>query len=340
MTASIVALAAALSAPPAWAATKFVQNVHKAQSRKEPAERVEYYRRALDAWEPAEGNSMLAYCHYGRGQALAELWRWEEAEPDLSKALEKDPVNAGAYLLRGRVRLRLNRMSEASQDLLEYVGRKPLDVSGLVLLSEAQLRLGRGDAALKTCRMAQQAEPEDPRGFLCEGRALMARKDWAGAERVLSLADQRAKGGLADAPLERAVCRVAQGRHEDALADYARALPLLEESLGDLPGDAPKPQADELRQATARAYYGRGRVLEFLIKREEALADYTRACGHGHAQACERAAGLAQRDEPRPKRKAPPAHTIRLPETPEPPKRAKPRQSHPDEDPGERIYGS
>jgi hypothetical protein len=57
MTAPVMALAAALTAPPASAASKFVQNVHKAQSRKEPLERVEYYTRALDAWDPETGEA-------------------------------------------------------------------------------------------------------------------------------------------------------------------------------------------------------------------------------------------------------------------------------------------
>jgi hypothetical protein len=71
-----------------------------------------------------------------------------------------------------------------------------------------------------------------------------------------------------------------------------------------------------------------------LIERED-------LCGLGHADACERAAGLAERDEGRPKRKAKPAAAAPAP-PPEKPRKAprRPRPAEPDGDPGERIYGS
>lgn len=336
MTALIIA--ATFSLQPGWAASKFVQNLHKAESRKEPNERVEYYTRAIDAWEPAEGNSLMGACRFGRGEALVELWKFAEAEPDLTKALELDPINARAYLMRGKARLRLGRNNEAALDLLEFAGRNPADVDGLVTLADAQLKAGRGDAAMKACKLAEQAEPSDFRGWLCEGRALAARRDWPGAERAFAAADDRAEHRAAAPLLERAVTLVAQGRHELALTDYSAAIPLLDALLETLPHDrAPAPAVAEHRQNTARAYYSRGRVREFLVQPELALADFETACRLGHDQACERADALAPQAEHKPKRAAPSAAPEPVPEKSKREKRRK--VNNPDSDPGERIYG-
>lgn len=330
--------AAALFAPQARAASKFVQNLHKAESRKEADERVEYYTRAIDSWDAGEGNSLLGACRFGRGEALLETWKFAQAEDDLTKALALDPINARAYRSRGKARLRLGKTAEAAQDLLEYAGRNPTDVDGLVTLAEAQLKLGRGDGAFKACRLAQQADPADGRGWLCEGKALAARRDWPGAERAFTAADDRDAHRAAAPLLERAVARVAQGRHEQAQEDYTAALPLLEALLDRMPHDgAPAPAVAEQRQTTAKAYYGRGRVREFLVQPEGALADFEAACRLGHEQACERADALAPQAEHKARRAAP---EERAAPAPDKPKREKKRKiGNPDGNPGERIYG-
>ena len=339
MTALIIA--ATFSLQPGWAASKFVQNLHKAESRKEPNERVEYYTRAIDAWEPAEGNSLMGACRFGRGEALVELWKFAEAEPDvaLTGPISRGDVGTVARHLAALAGTpELGRNNEAALDLLEFAGRNPADVDGLVTLADAQLKAGRGDAAMKACKLAEQAEPSDFRGWLCEGRALAARRDWPGAERAFAAADDRAEHRAAAPLLERAVTLVAQGRHELALTDYSAAIPLLDALLETLPHDrAPAPAVAEHRQNTARAYYSRGRVREFLVQPELALADFETACRLGHDQACERADALAPQAEHKPKRAAPSAAPEPVPEKSKREKRRK--VNNPDSDPGERIYG-
>ena len=299
----------------ALAASLFVQNWRKAESRAEPAERIEYYNRAIRAWGPAESGSLLGQCHFGRGQAFLELWRFAEAEPDLSRTLELDPNNSKAYLLRGKARARLSKLNEAAQDLIEYLARTPADQDGLMSLAEVHLKTGRANAAMKTCKTAQQAETSDGRAWLCEGRAWMARKQWSAAERALNAADEKSNHRLADALAERAVCRVAQGRHAQALKDYTAALGLLEARLQELSRqETPQAARADQQQTTARVFYGRGRVHEFLLQASEAQADYQQACRLGHDQACARAP---------------------LPKSVKPRRRA----PNPDNNAGERIYG-
>jgi tetratricopeptide (TPR) repeat protein len=320
---SLFSLAAtALLAVPCEAASKLVENLHKAQSRTDAPERFEYYDRAVKAWEPSDGSALLGQARYGRGQALVDLWRFDQAEPDLAAALETDPANARAYLARGKSRLRLGRYKDAVQDLSEYAGRNPSDVEGLALLAQAQLKSGRAEAALATCRAAQQASPEDARGWLCEGRVWMERREWLRADAALTASDEKAAHRLSDALLDRAVCRVALTRREAALGDYTAAIALDEPRLVDhRRRGSPQPEQDERRQIHARSFYGRGRVLEILARPGEALPDYERACGLGHDQACDRAASLGAA----PKEPPPPAKRRKAPA--------------PSGDPGTRIYG-
>jgi hypothetical protein len=77
----------------------------------------------------------------------------------------------------------------------------------------------------------------------------------------------------------------------------------------------------------ALAYYGRGRVRDYLGQPAEALADYLEACGLGYEPGCSRAdaleaGGQASVSDKRPARK---------------PKRRKLRR--PDGNAGDRIYG-
>ena len=337
----VVAAGFAATATPSWAANRFIENLHKAQARREPGERLEYYDRAVKTWEPADGMPLLGQAHFGRGQARVETWQFSAAEPDLTKALDLDPANAKCYLLRGQVRIKLAKYNEAAQDLAEYIGRNPSDVDGLLSLSQAQLKAGRKDAALSACRLAQQTAPAEARAWLCEARVWMARKVWASAASALDAADEKARHRLPEALTERAVCRVAQGRHEQALSDYSAALALYDERLQDLPRRAAaQPEIAEQRQTSARTYYGRGRVLEFMVRPADAVLDYQQACRLGHAPACERAEALAPKAvEARPHPKSPPAVPSLKPEqAPRSPKRRK--TPAPASDPGPRIYGS
>lgn len=317
-------LLAALSASQAWAASPFVANLRKAESRKEPDERAEYYTRAIDAWGPSEDRMLLGQCRFGRGQARVELWQFAAAEPDLTQALEIDPGNKRAKLLRGRARFELGRYGEAAKDLADYIGAQPDDEEGYLELSQVQLKQARSGQAVTTCLQAEKLDEADGRAWLCEGRARMARRDWDDAAAAFTTALSKPKPPVADAYAGRAVCRVAQGRSADALKDYDGAVPAYEDGLKTL-GDrkAPAPELKAYQQETARAYFGRGRLHEFLSQPEPALADYRRACALGHDEACARTQALA----PAPK-----------PEAAKPPKRK--RWRAPSNDAGERIYGS
>jgi tetratricopeptide (TPR) repeat protein len=334
-------LAAALA--PARASDEFLSLMHKAESRKEMPDRAEYFDRAIKAWQPEDGQELLAHCHLRRGEARYELFAFQEAEPDLSKAVELDPGSARAYYLRGRIRARDGRLDAALADLKEYALIKDEDVEGWLAVGDAQAKLSRWDAALEAYKRAEQLDPADFRVALGQARVWMARKDWPRAHERLDAADEASRHRAPEVFLERAVCGVAVGQTDQALEDYTKALPLFDRKLEDLKRSRAHPVAvQEMREKAAHAYYGRGRLNEFLVRLHEAADDYQTACELGHKQACERLASVKQyaskeataTEAPREKQK----DAAKVPEAPKEKKRR--RLPRADSDPGDRIYAN
>lgn len=333
-------LLVAFLAAPAWAASEFLKNMHKAEGRKEPEERIEYYTRALRAWEPSDGNSLLANCHFRRGEARFERWEFDEAEPDLSKSIELDPGNARAYLLRGRITLRRGKASDAAKDFSAYTVFQPGDVGGYLSLGEARQKIGQFNAALRAYDRAASLDPSDHRPPLGVARAWMARKRWHEALESLDKADEAARRSSPEVLTERAVSLVALGEHRKGLADYDAAVALYDRRLQDLQRSRTLAAALADYQAqVARAYFGRGRLHEFVLRRPEALADYVEACRLGHKEACARAQALAAT----PPAAGPSQGTTKRAPRPEPAKRPAERRKRlpkPESEGGERIYAN
>lgn len=205
------ALAAALGSV-ASASDSFLANVRKAQARVDPAERKEYYSRAIAAWTASDGNALLSAARFGRGQAEYELDEPADAAADLSQAIALDPNNDAAYLLRGKALLRLSRPAQAARDLSSYTSVKPEDEEGWLALGEA-----RGFDA-QAFRQAARIEPSDFRPAVGLARASMKAKNFKGALRSLAGARQP------EALSAKAECETALGQGQAALSDYDAAL--------------------------------------------------------------------------------------------------------------------
>lgn len=264
-------MTAALVLALAAGAGDFLQLQRKAEARREPAERVEWFSRAISAWTEAHGRALLANCHLRRGEAYAELGQEARALADLDKAAELDSRSAPAYLLRGRLRLKQGKAKAAARDLSEYAALAPEDIEGFLLLGEARRKAGELAASLKAYASAAQLEPLDYRPALGRGLTLMKARDWSEAERALDLAVRLSKSREPQAFIERAVTRVALRRKEEAVSDYTDALALAED---------------------ARAYYGRGRLTG-------SQDDLKAACRLGHRKAC----ALIKPEPPKPARR-------------------------------------
>lgn len=332
-----------LAATNIWGADDFLSLVRKAGSRREPEERVEYYTRALTAWTPGHGSSLLAACHFGRGEARYEAGRFGPALADLDQVRDGDPGNARAIFLRGRILLHEAVMEDdpararrAAEVLAEYGALEPEDAEGQLALGRAQLIARRQDEARRSFSRAKSLSPSDPRPLVGLARALLAARRWDGSRDELDAAQSLARGRDPDVFFARAAWSLAQSDEKGALAHFDRSLPLQEDRLAELIRARALPVEIAERQAAAgRAYLGRGALREKRGDAAGALADYETGCRHGEKRCCERAAGL-ENAAARPAQAAP-----KPPVRPPPaPKRKRPKAPAPENGPGERIYGS
>src|SRR5262249_47441930 len=142
-----------------------------------------------------------------------------------------DAGSAEAYLLRGRLRLKQGRTEDALKDLHEGTVLKPEDIEGWLLYEEAQLKASDLKGAADSVQKAAQTDAADWRVPLGEAKTARARRNWDEAIQKLDAADAGAKRRAPEPPTERAICRVAQGKPEEALADYDLAVPLHEKAV-------------------------------------------------------------------------------------------------------------
>ena len=292
-----------VAAAGARAESGFLENLHKAESRAEPEDRVEFYGRAIVAWKASDSKALLADCRFRRGEALAERYEFAKAEADLSAALKLDAANARARLLRGKVRLHLNRPGQAAGDFKAYTAAEREDVEGWLALGEAERKAGQAREAEKAYARAQALAPEDFRPALGRARLLAAQTLWSKALALLNEADKLAEGRSPEVLTQRGDCLFVLGwsSPERGLKDYGKAIALYEARLLDLQRSRAAPARFSEGQAeTSLPYFGRGRLYEFLQKIPEAVSDYTQACRLGHKQACARAKALSERLPPAP----------------------------------------
>lgn len=320
-------LVLALAGTAIGAGDDFIKLQRKAEQRREPAERLEWFARAIKAWNSAHGSALLAHCHLRRGEAYTELKEDAKALSDLDRAIELDARSALAYFLRGRIQLRRGKALEAARDLAEYAALEPEDIEGHLTLGEARRAAKQWDQAMSAYNAAAQLEPGDYRPVFGRGLALMGMRSWPGAELSFDLAVRLSKSREPEVLIERAVVRVALKRSEEAVEDYSAALPLLEERLEE--GET------KLRPKAARAYYGRGRLTA-------SMPDYEAACRLGHKKACSllpKQPAVARDASQRSVAPEPPkAKKKKLEKQPKPVPYRRTIIEAPDSDPGERIY--
>ncbi|MBI4677314.1 MAG: tetratricopeptide repeat protein [Elusimicrobia bacterium] len=324
----------------AQATDEFLTNLHKADNRSEPDERIEYYSRAIRAWRTGNGASLLAHCHFNRGETHLNLARLDLAETDLAKALSLDPGNARAYLLRGRLHLRTARAKAAEKDLREYASMKPSDADGRILLGESRERAGRLSDALKDFQQASRLDAWNWRAFVSMARVLTTQRKYGPAGQMLDKAETLAGGREAAVATQRGLLLKETLKFEEAVEKLGLGINLHEEKAAELQRSVGKAlDLQECRESLSLAYHGRGATHEKLLNPGAALSDYHEACRLGHAPSCI----LAERQALRP----PPAEVHKPPHPkpgpapapkPTPPK--KKRAPKPKSDPGERIYGS
>jgi hypothetical protein len=325
MTAAVLAV---LLAAPAGA-SEFLEALHRADARdaRDP-ERVEFATRAIKAWRPVEGNELLADAYFRRGEGEREAYDDVSSDADFGKALELDPRNSAALLLRGRGRLRSGRLADAEKDFLDYARGNSDDGEGWLALAEARVARGlpRADRpALEALAKAERLlEAEDPRPKIAEGRAHLASGRGLQALNALDAAVAVGKDHLPEALEWRARAKADLRDPRGARVDGGRAAEGFEARLDErLGARAPAPALAAARADAADARFRRGQVEDTLSLTADAVEDYQTSCDLGRDDACARVAALTPKDAPVAKK----------------PKKRK-YKSNPDDDSGTRIYAN
>jgi tetratricopeptide (TPR) repeat protein len=198
--------------------------------------------------------SPLAYNN--RGLAYQGLGELELAVRDFSKAIELDPLAAGAYNNRGTALYGSGRYGPAIKDFTRAVELSPGYADAYNNRGAVYMGVGRPKDAIKDYSRALNLNPGDAMAYFNRGIAFnsmgdyeKAVKDYTGAVEI----DPR----YAEAYNNRGGAYMKQGRLERALRDYTTAL--------------------ELKPGYAIAYFNRGVAHEALGEPDRAVEDYLRA---------------------------------------------------------------
>lgn len=192
---------------------------------------------------------MLGYLRFQQGRSVEAL-RW------ISKSLEVEPRNAGAWSNIGLVQANLGRLDQALASYEKALALKPDHVGALYNRGGALLDLKRPEEALKSYDRALSVKPDYVEALINRGNAQreLGRREEAltSYDRALAL-----RPDFFGALINRANALEELGRHEEALESYDNALALN-------PNSPP-------------ALLNRGNVLKALNRLEEALHSYDRA---------------------------------------------------------------
>lgn len=328
---------------PLRAADEFLGLVRKADSRSETEEKVEYYNRAIRAWSPVHAKTLLAHCHFRRGEAYFMRFELDRAEPDLTKAVTLDPRNARAFLLRGRLNIFLERFAKAARDFAEYNAVSAREeAEGYWRLGEAERLAGRGVAAQKALARALELDPEDYRPPLGQARMLLSQSQPAQALEKIAAAHRLS--GKADPEILALKGRAgflarALSLAPEAVADLNAAIDLFEARLTDHERSGDALGAHETRSLLAPAYHDRAEIQTRLQNHAGALSDHKEACRLGHRISCVKADRLSLTSTTPKKTEVliepEPRHAVEK-KTPKLAPRKK--RKKPDSDPDERVY--
>jgi tetratricopeptide (TPR) repeat protein len=200
------------------------QNAHaRADLAKEPAEKIENYKRALEFYDEAiKVRPEFPEAEFQRANALTSLGRFKEAESGFRRAIEGRKNWSLPYSALGALLVRLSREKEAEPLLREAIRLDSKDL--LATQALAGIRLKAHDAS-EALQLATRATAESGAGAtiwfvraLAERGTGDSRAALISLDRVLELEPQNF-----DALLERADIRIGYGEREPGIADLKTA---------------------------------------------------------------------------------------------------------------------
>ena len=217
---------------------------------KDPKKQIEYYSKCLEL------DPKYAVAWNNKGNALAELGRYEEALRCYDKALEIDPKHVLAWYNKGVALHKLGRYEEALRCYDKALEIDPKHAYAWYNKGLALYKLGRHEEAIRCYGKALEIDPKDVGGWENKGVAL---RNLGRYEEAMRCYDRMLEIGLkdADAWKHKGVALLKLGRYEEAIGCYDRAL--------------------EIDPKDAVAWHNKGYALYDLRRYEEALRCYDKA---------------------------------------------------------------
>ncbi len=194
--------------------------------------------------------------HFGLGQVLQALQRWDGAAAAYERVVQLDPRSVDGHFALGVALHRCERLEQAASAYRRSLMLDPEDARAMSNLGAVLLHLGQIDAAVELQRGAVELQPLVSSYALNLGIALCRRRDFAAAEAILRRTLER------------------EPEHAETAFNLGVAL----HGLGRLPESADQyRRATELRAAYAEAYNNLGNVYKELGEFALAEAAYEAA---------------------------------------------------------------
>jgi len=157
-----------------------------------------------------------------KGDALILTGKPQESLDAYAKAVALAPTHYGLLLKSGLLKLSMGNAG-GEQDLLEALKVSPQGVDARLALHAYYLRNGRGDEAMKMLTDGLTGGKPDAVLYNALAKAALGRKDAEGADEYLTKA-RAADPSFLQTYYNTATFRLAQGKPDDAVAEYDLAL--------------------------------------------------------------------------------------------------------------------
>ena len=113
---------------------------------------------------------------YAQGQAYGEEEQFQEAIIEYKNALKINPNYANAHYELARAYLKLGRARDAYWETSETVRLDPKNNEAVLSFGALSLVAGDGEQALSMGKLSIENEPDNPQGYMLEGKALQVLK--------------------------------------------------------------------------------------------------------------------------------------------------------------------
>ncbi len=189
------------------------------------AEAEREYRRAVEL------NPNYASAHQWYGELITDLGRLEEARPEIERAIELDPLSPVVRTQLVFIHMDQLDFAEAYEVASRVVELNPESALGYNNQSYALSMSGKGERALALARKARDLNPDAPLFRYGPMWALLAMRDWEGAE-AEAYALIEAGIGTHEAHYTLFQVRIERGRYDEARSELEQANELRREQDG------------------------------------------------------------------------------------------------------------